>query len=407
MNEEEDEEDEEDERGQEQEHNESDSLDNPLQPRVSDLATATNGSYGKEADGTFNGQDEQGQAGEKEEKVEEAHGPEEEEGEDEINQASQDNKESTTLPDEKGAAPQPEGKRHLSTRERRSMRKGKPIEPSADATETSSVAGGTASVSSKSLPPNKAKKSTPAPTRGKKSKEKKAAAKYADQDEEDRELALRVLGANNAKTQKAAAEVAKKADRAREAELQKQRRRAQHDRAVEAERKRQAAFEQGVGEEQDEESAVSEAADLSWLPALIGNPLPEDEILAAIPVCAPFAALNRYKYRVKLLPGTVKKGKAVKEIIGRWIAETTTGKAKKDYAEEASISLAAAERLSEREGELMKGWKDTEIINSVPVGGVRISSGSAATAGGKGGGGGGKGKSKGSGGGGGKGGKKK
>ena len=304
----------------------------------------------------------------------------------------QDSQEKETPP----AAPHPENKQHLSTRERRLMKNENPTESSSAA--TSSVAGGTVSkTTSKST-------HTPAPTRGKKAKGKKVAAKYADQDEEERELALRLLGANNnAKTQKAAAGAANKANRAREAERQKQRRRAQHDRAAEAERKRQAIFEQGT-DDQDEETLASEAADLACLPALVGKPLPEDEILAAIPVCAPSAALSKCRYRVKLLPGTVKKGKAVREIIGRWIAETAaTGKAKKDYAEDAGISLSAAEKLSAREGEMFKGWKDAEIINCVPVGGVRI----AFPGGGGGGRGDGKAKTKGGGGKGGKGSKKR
>ena len=153
---------------------------------------------------------------------------------------------------------------------------------------------------------------------------------------------------------------------------------------------------------------VSEAADLSWLPALVGTPSPDDEILGAIAVCAPWAALGRYKYKVKLQPGAVKKGKAVKEIVGRWVSETTTGKVKKEYAEDLGISRVDAEKLREKEGELIKGWKETEIINTMPVGKVRIMTP------GSGGGGGDKGKSgakggKGGGGGrgGGKGGKKK
>jgi len=36
----------------------------------------------------------------------------------------------------------------------------------------------------------------------------------------------------------------------------------------------------------------------------------EDDVLQfAIPVCAPYAALQGYKYKVKLTPGGVKKGK--------------------------------------------------------------------------------------------------
>lgn len=249
---------------------------------------------------------------------------------------------------DQNAAPSQEEEK-LSARERRTLRQGKPLDRPA--------------------PPEPPRA---APTRGKRAKEKRAAAKYAHQDDEERELALRLLGAGKGKAAKAAQAADAKAQREREAEAQRQRRRAQHERAAAAEQKRQALFAENGTDEYNEETAAAEAADLSWIPALIGTPTPDDEILAAIPVCAPWGALGRYKYKVKLQPGTVKKGKAVKEIIGRWVSETTTGKVKKDHAEDAGFSRVDAERLRAREGELLKGWKDTEIINSMPVGKVRI-----------------------------------
>ncbi|KAL5003341.1 telomere recombination-domain-containing protein [Aspergillus recurvatus] len=267
------------------------------------------------------------------------------------------------------ATSQSQGKRHLSARERRLLRKGKPIDTptarSEEASGRSTPATNGTSIKSETKP-------TSAPVRGRKGKAKKAASKYADQDEEERTLALRILGANSAKAQKAVAEAEAKAKREKEAEEAKKRRKAQHERAAQAERKRQALFEEGVTEDYEEETAAAEAADLEWLPALVGTPHVDDEILAAIPVCAPWSSLSRYKYRVKLQPGAVKKGKAIKEILGRWVAETTTGKVKKEHAEDAGISRAAAEKLRAKEGELLKGWKDTEIINTVPVSKVRI-----------------------------------
>lgn len=261
------------------------------------------------------------------------------------------------------AAPREEDQ-ELSARERRALRKGQSLESPGSGKPPST---GKPGANGK----QPAAKQPPAPTRGKKAKAKKAAAKYADQDEEERELALRVLGGKSARSEKAAAAQAAKEARDREADANKQRRKEQHERAAEAEKKRQAIFEEG-GDDYDEETAAAETADLSWLPALIGTPNPEDEIIAAIPVCAPWAALGQYKYRVKLQPGSVKKGKAVKEIVGRWVAETTTGKVKKEQAEEAGLSLADAEKLRSREGDLIKTWKDTEIINTMPVGKVRI-----------------------------------
>ncbi|OOF92492.1 hypothetical protein ASPCADRAFT_517881 [Aspergillus carbonarius ITEM 5010] len=294
-----------------------------------------------------------------------------------------------------GTSPQTQSMRQLSARERRQARKGNPPEAlDSDAVDTEGKS--TPATNGTSAKPGNIKQAS-GPSRGKKARAKKAAAKYADQDEEDRELALRLLGAKSAKAEKTAAEAEAKAKREREAEEAKKRRRAQHERAAEAERKRQALFEGGA-DDYDEETAATEAADLEWIPALIGTPHPEDEILAAIPVCAPWAALGLYKYRTKLQPGAVKKGKAVKEIIGRWVAETTTGKVKKEHAEDAGIDRATAEKLRAREGDLIKGWKDTEVINSVPVGKVRIMAGPAPSGGDKG-------KGKGGGGGGNKGGK--
>ncbi|KAL4959086.1 putative DUF814 domain protein [Aspergillus stella-maris] len=285
------------------------------------------------------------------------------------------------------------GKRHLSARERRLLRKGKPLDTP---TPTSEEPSGRSTPSTNQTSKSESKPApAPAPARGRKGKAKKAAAaKYADQDEEERALALRILGANSVKAQKAAAEAEAKAKREKEAEEAKKRRKAQHERAAQAEKKRQALFEDGGNDDYDEETAAAEAADMEWLPALVGTPDVEDEVLAAIPVCAPWSSLGRYKYRVKLQPGAVKKGKAVKEIVGRWVSETTTGKVKKEHAEDAGISRSAAEKLRAKEGELLKGWKDTEIINTVPVSKVRI----MMPSGGGGGGGGDKGKGKGGGG---------
>ncbi|PYH85306.1 hypothetical protein BO82DRAFT_380890 [Aspergillus uvarum CBS 121591] len=277
----------------------------------------------------------------------------EEEGEQE-QQSPQTEKTAADEPllEESLASTEDQGKRQLSARERRLLRKGQPLD--SQDTSPKEAEGSSKKQGPNGAPAKPTNTKQAGSTRGKKGKAKKAAAKYADQDEDERELALRLLGVNSEKAAKAAAEAEAKAKREQEAEAQKKHRRAQHERAAEAERKRQALFEGGA-DDYDEETAAAEAADLEWIPAMIGTPHPDDDILAAIP------------YKIKLQPGTVKKGKAVKEIIGRWVAETTTGKVKKEHAEDAGINRAAAEKLREREGELIKGWKDTEIINSVPV----------------------------------------
>ena len=50
---------------------------------------------------------------------------------------------------------------------------------------------------------------------------------------------------------------------------------------------------------------------MTYLDALTGAPLPEDVLIFAIPVCAPYSAMSAFKYRVKLVPGTGKRGKGM------------------------------------------------------------------------------------------------
>ncbi|KAH8646006.1 hypothetical protein BGZ60DRAFT_570772 [Tricladium varicosporioides] len=199
--------------------------------------------------------------------------------------------------------------------------------------------------------------------RGKKGKAKKIATKYKHQDEEDRLAAQQLIGAS-AGLEKARAEAEAKAAREMELAFQKERRRAQHQRTQEETKKsedaRKAALEQGIDVEVDdgEERILS-------LDSFVGQPLRGDEILEAIPVCAPWAAMGRFKYKAKIQPGMQKKGKATKEIISRWLADSIA-KGKVDPQSEDM------ERMWPREIELLKGWKVEEVTNTIPVSKVRV-----------------------------------
>ncbi|KAK5124515.1 hypothetical protein LTR85_001732 [Meristemomyces frigidus] len=199
--------------------------------------------------------------------------------------------------------------------------------------------------------------------RGKKGKAKKLATKYADQDEEDRELAMKLLGSRAAQ-EKREAEEASKAAKAETAEEARARRKAQHDKAqregLEAEEIRRLNIDEGV-EALDED----ESAQLAELDSLVGTPMPGDEILEAIPVCAPWAALGKYKYKAKLQPGQQKKGKATREIMGKWVKDGSDPK-KVDQQSQDN------ERIWPREAELIKGWKEAEIVGVIPVKSVRV-----------------------------------
>ncbi|KAK6580429.1 hypothetical protein PZA11_007451 [Diplocarpon coronariae] len=205
-------------------------------------------------------------------------------------------------------------------------------------------------------------KKGPAPAkRGKKGKAKKIASKYKDQDEEDRILAQKLIGASGG-VEKAAAEASAKAAREAELAFHKERRRAQHQRTqretAEHEEMRKTMLEDGKEADAAEENLTS-------FDALVGKPLKGDEILEAIPVCAPWAAMGTYKYKAKLQPGTQKKGKAIKEILGRWVGDMTINGKVDEKSEDT-------ERMWPREMEMLKGWKVEEITNTVPVKTVRV-----------------------------------
>lgn len=61
-----------------------------------------------------------------------------------------------------------------------------------------------------------------------------------------------------------------------------------------------------TGEGGDERDKLTNDLDL-----LTGNPLPDDVLLYAVPVCGPYNAVQSYKYRVKITPGVAKKGKGI------------------------------------------------------------------------------------------------
>ena len=259
----------------------------------------------------------------------------------------------------------PTGKRHVSARERRLLRKGR----DASAMPGQTGGGSLSDAETESVAPSVVASTTATASgqkqlpRGKRAKQKRAAAKYAGQDEEDRALAMEILGSRTG--QKAAEEVAE-AQRKKEAEeaAQKQRRREQHQRAQTTARAAEAQRLRNLetAEEQDEDAARTEPINLD---TFVGRPLPGDELIAAIPVCAPWTALSTYKYKVKLQPGPQKKGKAVKDILMRWEGAFKDPRNVDNDAQDK-------EKIWPKERDLISAWKDVEVMGVVPVRSVRV-----------------------------------
>ncbi|KAI1801754.1 hypothetical protein F4811DRAFT_440960 [Daldinia bambusicola] len=237
-----------------------------------------------------------------------------------------------------------------------------PDEMATEADSTPLTTGNSPSPETSRKPTPQPQKKSQQPKRGQRTKAKKA-AKYKDQDEEDRAAIEALIGAAAGK-QKAEAEAKAKAEREAQRAAALERRRAQHQRqqreTAEHEEVRKMMLEEGI-----ETLDAEEAANLTPLDALVGAPLPGDEILEAIPVCAPYSALGRCKYKVKMQPGAQKKGKAVKEILDAWKAAST----KKGVVDEKSEDK---EKMWPREVELFKALKPEEVVNIVPVGKVRV-----------------------------------
>lgn len=102
-------------------------------------------------------------------------------------------------------------------------------------------------------------------------------------------------------------------------------------------------------EEEDESGQLGD--DLAILSELTGQPVAEDELLYTIPVCAPYSALANYKYKVKVMPGTGKKGKACKTAV--------------------SLFLAMKPQVA-READLIRAIRDTDMSKNLP-GKVKVS----------------------------------
>ncbi|KAI1748653.1 fibronectin-binding protein A N-terminus-domain-containing protein [Xylaria castorea] len=233
---------------------------------------------------------------------------------------------------------------------------------------------------------NQPKRKEQQPKRGQRGKAKKIATKYKDQDEEDREVIEALIGSSAGK-QRAEAEAKAKAEREAALEAAASRRRAQKQRqqreTAEHEEVRKVMLDEGI-----EMLDPDEVANLSPLDALVGAPLPGDEILEVVALCAPYAALGKCKYKVKLQPGAQKKGKAVKEILEGWKAASN----KKGVVDEKS---ADKERMWPREVELIRAVKPEDVVNTIPLKSLKVMSAGGAS--GSGGGGGGQGKGKGGG----------
>jgi len=181
--------------------------------------------------------------------------------------------------------------------------------------------------------------------RGKKGKMKKMREKYKDQDDEEREMRMALLASQGKDDEESKSKKKKKENRGLEKLYGKNTSKAVRPKQEPRQAKPQA--EKGEGEE--EERVVDD--ETSMLTGLTGIPVTEDELLFAVPVVAPYSTILNYKYKVKLTPGTGKRGKACKTALAMFLGD--------------KAALA-------REKDLLKSVKDQDLARNLP-GKVKLS----------------------------------
>lgn len=214
------------------------------------------------------------------------------------------------------------------------------------------------------------------PKRGQKFKQKKMKEKYKDQDEEERQLRMNILAsAGQAKETKAkkgkknkeisstkkfektikevlpekvcelgedltveAGKLQTEADQTTDIKLKP----AQND-TTDAPDASQKPEKQEEDEEEEQSDPTGEQ--LASLNTLTGCPVTEDTLLFCLPVCAPYNALQNFKYKIKMTPGTGKRGKATK----------------------TALSIFLKDKIAtNRERDLLKSIKDEDIARNIP-----------------------------------------
>lgn len=216
-------------------------------------------------------------------------------------------------------------KKYLSAKERR-LRKQKrnPDIEQVDSRETQAPkpvdntkkqAGPSSSSTSASKGP------TPLP-RGKKHKLKKMRKKYMDQDEEERRIALELLGSKPVKEISPDEEIVEESrssvsddDKEEEEEVSQ---------AVQKPRRKRVEKQEGLrlaNPEGLKELERLETDCIYILDTLTALPRADDVIRYALPVCAPYNAVSNYRYRVKLMPGTTRRGKGYRAAVAVMLRE--------------------------------------------------------------------------------------
>ncbi|KAF5275268.1 hypothetical protein FQA39_LY06928 [Lamprigera yunnana] len=171
--------------------------------------------------------------------------------------------------------------------------------------------------------------------RGQKGKLKKIREKYKDQDEEERRLRMEIL---------------QSAGSAKDSKKNRKTKETQNTKIIKPPKLPRVPVQKNENEDCDEDEPIIQV-EIDMINALTGKPHPDDELLFAIPVVSPYNTLVNYKFKVKITPGTSKRGKAVKTAVNMFLNDRSS---------------------TQRERDLLKAVKEEQIARNLP-GKVKLS----------------------------------
>ncbi|KHJ95055.1 hypothetical protein OESDEN_05006 [Oesophagostomum dentatum] len=87
--------------------------------------------------------------------------------------------------------------------------------------------------------------------------------------------------------------------------------------------------EEDDAEDDLKEFAATEGTEV-LIAQLVSNPDPEDVLLYAVPMVGPYQAFHNFKYKVKITPGTTRKGKAGKAAVDLFLRNKNAGQVEKE-----------------------------------------------------------------------------
>ncbi|KAK6465222.1 hypothetical protein DFJ63DRAFT_339084 [Scheffersomyces coipomensis] len=221
-----------------------------------------------------------------------------------------------------------------------------PTQPDAEVSNLSESIGGLSVSGNKKLAPK---------VRGRKAKLKKMAKKYADQDDEERLLRMSALG-----TLKQSDDLNKQ--KLLEIEKQKELEKNKYKETLAVQRRKKQDEKEllrYINEEANEdESSVTNYLEI--LDYFLDKPNTGDSIVDVVPVFGPWTALQKLKYKVKIQPGSGKKGKCVNDSINYF----TTRK--------LDESATDGDLDWENEREIVKAKKTNDLVGVFTVSKVKL-----------------------------------